>query len=354
MVRKYHITGGAAPRPPAKRVIFCDGGVDESYRPGVDLELSHWIPNRTPERYKASTSTEICLRFVSEGGPLADYDLVVNNHVDVDGVLSTFVLLEPELSQLHADTIAGAAVMGDFWGWAERPSQVLCHALALEIAQSRSSDPNVIYEACYARTKAVLCGACDDAWLPALETLQAAVDRIEDGQVLRAELTPRLTHYAIPEELAQRDLSAALAIPAFNRPLSSTALLPPHARARFDSERVQLVSVESANGWYYDLHYPGYTWADTVGLWRPPGVHSKGSSNQHTLKHPPLLEALQGLSASSDVGGAFLVTRELSPFAAVPGRGFPVIAAYLCGNDPAACDVPPDQVGENLARVFVD
>src|ERR1043165_1417415 len=94
--RSLYITGSRLPRPEARRVIFCDGGVDASYREGLDLELSHWIPNTTPAQYKADTSTEICLRFVAMH-PDGE-DLVINNHVDVDGALSTFVLKRRQIS----------------------------------------------------------------------------------------------------------------------------------------------------------------------------------------------------------------------------------------------------------------
>ena len=80
----------------------------------IDLELSHWVPNRTPAKFKADTSTEICMNFVASGD--LDYDLVVNNHADVDGLLSVFTLLHPATALAHRPTIVSAAQMGDFWG----------------------------------------------------------------------------------------------------------------------------------------------------------------------------------------------------------------------------------------------
>ena len=56
-----HLEGSRRPRPRSARTIYCDGSHDAAFRPAVDLELSHWVPNLTPARYKADTSTEICM-----------------------------------------------------------------------------------------------------------------------------------------------------------------------------------------------------------------------------------------------------------------------------------------------------
>jgi hypothetical protein len=79
---RLHILGTKTrERPSSVRTIFADGSADRSLRTGVDLELSHWYPNRTPESYKADTSTEICMNFVASAD--VNFDLVINNHADV-------------------------------------------------------------------------------------------------------------------------------------------------------------------------------------------------------------------------------------------------------------------------------
>lgn len=66
----WHIDDGLRPRPATHRTIYADGAADDGYRPGVDLELSHWQPNRTPAAFRADTSTEICVRWLRAGpGP---------------------------------------------------------------------------------------------------------------------------------------------------------------------------------------------------------------------------------------------------------------------------------------------
>lgn len=79
------------------------------------LDLSHWPGNRTPDRWKADTSTEIALNFARDpDAPWGDHDLVVNNHFDTDGVLSAWVLVDPDAALAHADLLVAAAEAGDF------------------------------------------------------------------------------------------------------------------------------------------------------------------------------------------------------------------------------------------------
>jgi hypothetical protein len=108
--RNFHIQDSQRPRPSARGVIYCDGDTDDQFREGVDLQLSHWIPNQTPDRFKADTSTDICLNFVASGDQR--FDLVVNNHVDVDGLLAVFTLVSGEWALTHRQTLTQAAEMG--------------------------------------------------------------------------------------------------------------------------------------------------------------------------------------------------------------------------------------------------
>lgn len=346
---KLHILGSAHARPTAARVIFCDGGVDESYRPGVDLELSHWIPNVTPSAFKADTSTETCLRFLDAGAP-GRFDLAVNNHLDVDGVLSTFVLLHPELARQHRAVLVQAAEIGDFWGWGGVQAQLLFQALALLMADSSGEDVQQVYHRCFERARTVLAGEIPPTALAGIEALARAVDRIDRGEILRTVMGPRFVGYVIPHGLAAAHSAAALHVPAFNAPLSGAALLPPHARARDDGQRVQLVSVETAGGWFHDLWYPGYAWAETPGRWPAPGLSSLGSSNVHRLDHAPLTAAAAALQARESGAGQWVLATELSPFASIAGRNFPVVLTFL--GEPSA--LSPDTVAALLAPAFAE
>ena len=109
---------------------------------------------------------------------------------------------------------------------------------------------------------------------------------LEDGDVERQPISERMAHYIVPKALGRTE--SATAIPAFGEPLSDRCLLWPHARAHRDQQRVQLISVECDDGWYHDVAYPGYMWADTPNLWRAPGLTFSGSSNEHVYAHEPL------------------------------------------------------------------
>ncbi len=354
MKRAFHIQGSRSPRPYSPRTIFCDGVGGEGFRDGVDLELSHWIPNRTPPQFKADSSTEICMNFAAAGGLADGFDLVVNNHLDVDGVLSVFVLLSPEVALAHRRTLAQAAEIGDFGSWGERPAQELFQALALLQARLKSAgaDAQEAYAQCLTLAHAMLSGEARPEAPEALDGLAEAVARIDSGEIERTEYHARFVHYAIPRRLAERDLGAALAVPEFNDPLTQSTLLPPNARARRDEQRVQLVSVETAGGWYYDLGYPGDSWAETPRRWRAPGVVSAGSSNIHAFEHPPLTETVAALSGSESAGGRWMVAARLSPFTALKGRDFPVVASFLRDDAPAPSALPPSLVAPRLAPAF--
>ena len=353
MRRTFHFLGDSATRPAADRVLYCDGGVDEEYREGVDLHLSHWLPNRTPVRYRASTSTEICLLFVAEGGTAEGHDLVCNDHVDVDGVLSAFVLLYPELALQHRTILIQAAEMGDFGGWGDSSAQRLFQALAHTLARlaARQTSGADAYRQGMGVVQDVLEGRGEPLG-DGIAALARAVEWIERGEIERTLLGRHFVHYAIPERLARLDLDAALRVTPFNAAMSANVLLSRHARARLDAERIQLVSVAEGDGFYYDLWYPGYSWADTVGLWRPPGICSAGSSNLHHVQYEPLTEAVAALTAAETRPGQWQIARRLSPFETIEGRGFSVVCAFLQEGAPAVSALPPSRVAARFAAAY--
>jgi Family of unknown function (DUF6687) len=350
----FYIVGSRTQRPEAGRVIFCDGGVDDTFREETDIELSHWIPNRTPEPFKGDTSTDTSFRFVAAGGLDGGFDLAVNNHVDVDGVLSMFVLLAGEGVLQHRRTIAQAAEMGDFWGWGDRPAQELFQALSLLMQRLAAANEDLqdIYARCFERAGAVLAGGRDPESAEGLDALADSIALIDTEQVSRTVDHARFVHYAVPRAVAERDLDAALHTPRINAPLSRRSMLLPHARSRLDRERVQLVSVETETGWHYDLCYPGYAWADTPHSWRAPGLASLGTSNSHALDYPPLDDAVSDLARRETARGEWTTARQLSPFSSLSGRAFPVVVSFMAEGVPEPSALPPPLVRECLARAF--
>jgi len=134
---KIHIEGSRGARPPSRRTLYCDGSADPPFREGLDIELSHWIPNRTPAKYKADSSTEIALNFVADAQRGSGFDLVVNNHVDVDGLLALYGVVQGEAALPHRHTLVQAAEMGDFWAWGDAPAQALFDGLLAAFEEDR-------------------------------------------------------------------------------------------------------------------------------------------------------------------------------------------------------------------------
>ncbi len=353
---RFYIVGSALKRPASRRTIFADGDSDSTFRDGLDIELSHWVPNKTPVAYKADTSTGCCMKFV-EQQEADDWDLAINNHLDVDGVLSIFTLVNAALARTERQTIVQAAEMGDFWGWGEKPAQVLFQGLTLlmDTLQAQQVDVQEIYERCFDRACELIGDRNDDdaAIRQGLAALGRSLDLVESGDIERRGLHRRFTHFHIPRSIAQESWQLALSVPAFNAPLGEAIPLLPQVRNRHDRDRVQLVSVESVDGWHYDLYYPGYMWADTPEAWRAPGLEFSGSKNGYYYGHPPLDQAVFELEQAEGGAGRWRIADEVTPFSTLAGRGFPVVLSFLDNDDrPARSDLPPRRVASILAAAF--
>ena len=84
---------------------------------GRALNLSHWPGNRTPERYRADTTTEMALRLSEDPQRdefLEPIRIVSNNHFDTDGLLSVWAVLNPDEALRHRRFLVDAARAGDF------------------------------------------------------------------------------------------------------------------------------------------------------------------------------------------------------------------------------------------------
>jgi hypothetical protein len=351
VIERFHIVGGGRPRPAAERVAYADGAGAAEHRAGIDIELSHWVPNTTDPRYRADTSTEICLRYAARPSH-DDVDLVVNDHVDVDGMLSVFALVHSDLAIAHADLLVAAASMGDFYAWADRAPFGLAQSLSVMMTEAAAvgADAEEMYARGLALTRAVLEG--EHAESPRVAAGWSAIERgvtsIGSGEVAVTPVSERLTSFVYPASAAA-DLAAALAVPGLNAVVDDSVWLWPQVRNRTDAERVQLVSVPGDGGWFHDLWYPGYCWADTPGRWSVGGLRSTGDSNTWVVDHPPLDDALATLAARETATGRWVRARRLTPFSAVRGRAFPVVACFVdAGGAPAESGLPPDVVAEVL------
>ena len=105
---------------------------DGSSRRSTVLTLSHWPRSGTPWPLKADLSTEIAYRYLDspEHHVPEGVDAVSNDHLDLDGFLSVFVLAADEaVVRRHRDVIVEAARCGDFGTTASAAGRRLAAAI---------------------------------------------------------------------------------------------------------------------------------------------------------------------------------------------------------------------------------
>ncbi len=333
-----------------ERRFFVDG-TSPAFRADLDIELSHWNPNNTDDRYRADSSTEIALNYLMlEGAP--ESGLVVNNHLDVDGVLAAFSLLRPEPALRHREILIGAAEIGDFWAWANRPAMQLYQGLIELIEQGRreGNTESEIHRRCCEAIPGLL---EDSAGRVDLSAVDEGLRLLDSGSIPHRRYHHRFVAFVIPRSLHGDDYARALHVPEFNAPLDDACILGSYARNRYDNERIQLVSVEAEDGWYHDLLYPGYMWAEIINRWRAPGFWEGETSNTWYFRYAPLDEALRTVRVEERNEGSWTVAEEMTPFDSTLGRGFPVVASFLSDEDlPTPSSINPDRMAEILRRAY--
>jgi uncharacterized protein DUF6687 len=357
MIDRFEIIGHSSPRPDAERILFCDGTGGCIFRPETDLELSHWRPNHTPKEYRAGTSTEVCFRFLDNARP-GDWTAAVNNHLDVDGILSIYVLVRSDHARANRQTIIQAAEMGDFWSWGEPGAQRVFQGLThlMEQGQEAGLDTKAIYTEAFRRMPALIDGTDPDLLEidVSLAPLRQGVTLVEEGKIIRSVIDDRLAHYVVPLAIAGEDDARASYAPEFNEEISPKTVLWPEVRARWDAERACLVSVERPNGWFHDLCFPGYLWADTEGRWTVPGLTYHDGMSSYDIKHEPLIAAFQELQQLETATGWWSLGGTDLPFGDELQKLFPVVGRFLDDQGrPAISKFQPDQLARRFEGKFV-
>lgn len=352
MIDRYEIVGSGSRRPDAERIVFCDGAGGRLFRAATDLELSHWRPNRTPAEYRAGTSTEICFRFLDDPRP-GPWTVAVNNHLDVDGILSVYVLVQSSHALAHRQTIIEAAEMGDFWGWGEAPAQRLFQGVTR--LMDRGGEPQAVYAEAFRRIPALIDGS--DPETPDIEAslapLPQGVELIEQHRIVRTQREVRFVQYIIPLDVAGDDDARASYAPQFNEAISPQAVLWPHVRARWDAERVCLVSVERQSGWFHDLCFPGYLWADTEGKWITAGLAYDVGMSRYDLRNDGLIAAMGNLQRLETAPGQWGLGGTGLPLGDELQKLFPVVGRFLSlQTRPAVSRLSPEHVAKALAPLF--
>ena len=348
MIDRYEIIDHGSLRPDADHILFCDGTGGGLFRPDADLELSHWRPNHTPAEYRAGASTEICFRFLDNPRP-GSWTAAVNNHVDVDGILSVYVLVHSDHALAHRQTIIEAADMGDFWGWGEPPAQRVFQGLTRLMSQGGT--PQFIYAEAFRRIPGLIDGS-DPEVLEIEESLQRLrhqVELVEEGKIIRSQHDTRFAQYVVPLSVAGDDDERAAYVPDFNEAVSSKSVLWPQVRARWDAERVCLVSIERTPGWFHGLWFPGYLWADTEGKWLPSGLTYHGGMSSYVIQADRLIAAFEELQRGEAALGQWALGGTKLPFGEELQDRFPLVGRFMDQQGrPAVSQLSPEQVTNSL------
>jgi hypothetical protein len=276
----------------------------------------------------------------------------VNNHVDVDGILSIYTLVASGFALAHRQVILQAAEMGDFWGWGEPAAQRLFQGLTYLMEENRS--PRETYHEAFRRIPGLIEGSDEESSHieDSLAPLRRQVELVELGRISRVLRTDRLAQYIVPLDSAGDDERSAY-VPGFNEAISSRASLWPQARARWDAQRVCIVSFERKTGWFHDVCCPGYLWADTENKWLVPGLSYGEGMGSYEIRNDLLIAAMKNLQQRETSPGWWGLGGTGLPFADHLQELFPVIARFLASEGrPAASQLSPDQVAVEFHKVF--
>jgi hypothetical protein len=351
----FHFAAPGVQPPPSSATLFCDGtAAPGAFRPRADLELSHWVPNRSPAEWKADSSTEMCLRFVEKHRG-REFDLVVNNHADVDGVLSVFSVLEPELALAHREILIGAAEMGDFWAYPRKESRALCVALAAWVAKAdaEGAGGEVTFRRGFEIVRAHLAGRFrpTDELRAAFAAIDASTKALDEDVVATSLLKPHLASFVVPRELAESD-PWAVAAPPWGGVSHPATRLHPVARMRDHAEKILIVSTEVAGGFLHDLWYPSYAWAETPNRWRPPGL-TPDAPHGYRFDHPPLTAAIGDLARQETGSGRWRLATSVDASGAFRGRASSVVASFVDDDEgPAVSKLSPETLVARFSAAF--
>ena len=111
--------------------------VDGSPNEGTVLTLTHWPGMAQPGGLAADLSAQMAFRFVRNGVSAAA-DVVTNNHLDQDGLVAMYALVEPAEALRHQELLVDVAAAGDFGTYRYRQAARASMAIATYADPERS------------------------------------------------------------------------------------------------------------------------------------------------------------------------------------------------------------------------
>jgi hypothetical protein len=216
---------------------------------------------------------------------------------------------------------------------------------------NQGGEPQAIYAEAFRRIPGLIDGSdLEFSEIEAsLHPLRQQVELVEQGQIIRTPINSRFSQYIVPLSVAGDDNERAAYVPDFNEAISSKAVLWPQVRARWDAERVCLVSMERKTGWFHDLWFPGYLWADTDGKWRPPGLTYTGGMSSYEIQDDRLIAAFEELQRQETASGQWGLGGTKLPFGYELQERFPLVGRFLDQHGRSAVSpLSPEQVANVL------
>lgn len=150
--------------------------VDGAPVPGTVLTLSHWPKSPTPEPLWADLSAQVALAWLRRPGPWRGADIVSNDHLDQDGLVSLYALTRPQAALEREGLLVDVARAGDFAAFEHRDGGRLSFAIATLADPERSP----LAPATFAGTYAERTGALHRELLGRLPELMAHPERAKD------------------------------------------------------------------------------------------------------------------------------------------------------------------------------
>jgi hypothetical protein len=111
--------------------------VDGSPNEGTVLTLTHWPGIAQPAGLDSDLSAEMAFKFVRSGRSI-DADVVTNNHLDQDGLVAMFALVEPDDALRYQELLIDVAAAGDFGTYRYRQAAQASMAIAMYADPRRS------------------------------------------------------------------------------------------------------------------------------------------------------------------------------------------------------------------------
>jgi len=249
--------------------LSVDGTVPKS------IHFSHWNGNKTPVELKADTSTEIALNLVTSSNRddlTRGIDLVTNNHFDTDGMLSVWTVMTGERAAQYRDVLIAAAEAGDFSEYSSAdgvrvslaiqgsdqaiPTDDQGSPLARQLAGQDVNDDARCYELIMPELERVLTNInnYESLWLDGWKKIVEALESFDRGSSQVVEFPgAKVSLVTLSPEIFSGE--------GFN-PTRHSA--PYTAISKFAQGELFVIAIPAADGWFYRIDYPYYSWAETV------------------------------------------------------------------------------------------